>query len=153
MSTKQLIVAFFADQQTAGTAARELKDSGLTFGDAIGVLALDSAGNVVVDKVGATSVAAGAEVGVALLVLGPAALGIGIAGGALGGSLHHKGLKLSDEQKEQIAADLTAGKAAVGVLAHGDVAAAVHAKLTQLGGAASTVEVVDPDALRAPAEG
>ena len=153
MSTKQLIVAFFADQQTAGTAARELKDSGMTFGDAIGVLALDSAGNVVVDKVGATSVAAGAEVGVALLVLGPAALGIGIAGGALGGSLHHKGLKLSDEQKEQIAADLTAGKAAVGVLAHADVAAAVHAKLTQLGGAASTVEVVDPDALQAPADG
>ena len=48
--------------------------------------------------------------------------------------MHHKGLKLSDEQKEQIASDLTAGKAAVGVLAHDEEAAAVQAKLTELGG-------------------
>lgn len=164
MSHKQLILAFFADGAAADSAALAVEASGVAEGDAIGVLVLDSAGNLVVDKVGATSVAAGAGVGAALLVLGPAALGlgaaaavvgggVGIAGGAVGGSLHHKGLKLSDEQKEQIAADLTAGKAAVGVLAHGDVAAAVHAKLTQLGGAASTVEVVDPDALQASAEG
>ncbi len=165
MSNKQLILAFFADEPTADGAALALKDSAVASGDAIGVLVLDSAGNVVVDKVGATSVGAGAGVGAALLVLGPAALGfglgaavvgggIGVAGGAVGGSMHHKGLKLSDEQKEQIASDLSAGKAAVGVLAHDEEAAAVQSKLSELGGTSSAVEVVDPAALQTPpAEG
>ena len=101
--TKQLILAFFADEPAAETAALALKDSGVAESDAIGILVLDATGSVVVDKVGATSVAAGAGVGAALLVLGPFLLGVGVAvvgggigmaGGALGGSLHHKGLKL-----------------------------------------------------------
>lgn len=162
MSHKQLILAFFADGAAADSAALAVEASGVAEGDAIGVLVLDSTGNLVVDKVGATSVAAGAGVGAALLVLGPAALGlgaaaavvgggVGMAGGAVGGSLHHKGLKLSGDDKARIAADLSAGKAAVGVLAHADEAAAVQAQLSELGGAASAHDVVDEAALQAGA--
>ena len=61
--TKQLILAFFADEPAAETAALALKDSGVAESDAIGILVLDATGSVVVDKVGATSVAAGAGVG------------------------------------------------------------------------------------------
>jgi hypothetical protein len=115
-----------------------------------------------VEKVGATSVAAGVGIGACLLVLGPAALGfgaatavvgggVGMVGGAVGGSLHHKGLKLSDEDKARIAGELGAGKAAVGVLAHADESAAVQAKLAELGGAAAAHEVVDEAAVRAGA--
>ena len=79
--------------------------------------------------------------GAALLVLGPFLLGVGVAGavvgggigmagGAVGGSLHHKGLKLSDEDKARISADLSAGKAAVGVLGLIDQGPSIQAKLT-----------------------
>ena len=111
MSDKHLILAFFADESAADIAATTLKDSGTAEGDAIGVMALDPSGNLAVEKVGATSVAAGVGVGVGacLFILGPAFLGygaataivgggVGMAGGAVGGSMHHKGLKLSDGQ-------------------------------------------------------
>ena len=162
MSDKQLILAFFADQPAAETAALALKDSGVADSDAIGILVLDATGNVVVDKVGATSVAAGVGVGAALLVLGPYFLGVGVAtavvgggigmaGGAVGGSMHHKGLRLSDEDKARISADLSSGKAAVGVLGRVDQGASIQAKLTELGGAAAAHDVVDEAALQAAA--
>jgi len=162
MSDKQLVLAFFADEAAADAAALAIKESGAAQGDAIGVLVLDQTGNLATDKVGATSVAAGVGIGACLLILGPAALGfgaatavvgggVGVVGGAVGGSLHHKGLKLSDEDKSRIAADLSSGKAAVGVLAHVDEAAAVHAKLTELGGASSAHEIVDEAAVQAGA--
>ena len=162
MSDKHLVLAFFADAPTADAAALTVKESGVADGDAIGVLALGPDGNLDVEKVGATSVAAGVGIGACLLVLGPAFLGfgaaaavvgggVGMAGGAVGGSMHHKGLKLSDEDKAAIAADLTAGKAAVGVLAHADEAAAVQATLAELGGTAAAHEVVDEAAVQAGA--
>jgi hypothetical protein len=161
MSDKQLILAFFADQAAAESAASSLKTSEVAE-DAIGVLALDGTGRVVVDKVGATSVAAGVGVGAALLVLGPFVLGfgaaaavvgggIGMAGGAYGGSMHHKGLKLSDEDKGRIGAELSSGKAAVGVLAPVDQGAFIQENLTALGGAASVHDVVDEAELQAAA--
>jgi len=78
MSDKQLILAFFADEPAAEAAASALKDSGVADSDAIGILVVDATGNVVVDKVGATSVAAGVGIGAALLVLGPYFLGVGV---------------------------------------------------------------------------
>ncbi len=162
MSDKHLILAFFADESAADGAALALKDSGAAQSDAIGVLVLDPSGNLAVEKVGATSVGAGIGVGACLLVLGPAFLGYGVAtavvgggvgmvGGAVGGSLHHKGLKLTDEDKARIGADLTAGQAAVGVLAHPDQSAAVQAKLTELGGTTTAHEVADESAVQAGA--
>ncbi len=116
MANKQLVLSFFADEprRTRGYEAQGLR---IASGDAIGILVLDAAGNLKVDKIGARSWGAGAGIGACLLVLGPAALGVGILGGTAAGGLHHKGLKLSDEDKARISSDLGADKAAVGVLA------------------------------------
>ncbi len=162
MSDKQLSLAFFTDEAAADSAALTLKESGVADSDAIGVLVLDPSGKLDVDKVGATSVAAGVGVGAALLVLGPLFLGfgagaaivgggVGMAGGAIGGSLHHKGLKLSDADKARVAAGLTSGKAAVGVLSPYEQAASIQAKLTELGGATSAHDVEDEAELQAAA--
>ena len=92
MADRQLVLSFFGNEAEADAAAMTLKDSGLTSGDAMGILVLDGPVDLKIDKVGARSTAAGAGVGACLLVLGPAALGVGIVGGAVGGALHHKGL-------------------------------------------------------------
>jgi hypothetical protein len=155
---RQLVLAFYPSQEEAEGAAAMLKASGLAEGDAIGILALDDAGKLVEEKVGATSVAAGVGVGAAMLALGPYFLGygigaavvgggVGVAGGGLMGDLHHKGLKLSSEDKERIAAELGAGKAAVGVLAQFEQVPSIQDKLVDLGGVASAHEVVDEAAL------
>ncbi len=151
MAEKQLVLSFFADEPDADAAAAELKDSGIAPGDAIGLLVLDAAGNLKVDKVGARSWGAGAGIGACLLVLGPAALGVGILGGTAAGGLHHKGLKLTDEDKARISADLGAGKAAVGVLSKIEDAPIIQERLTKLGGATSSHDVVDEAALQAAA--
>src|SRR4249920_1312882 len=117
MAEKQLVLSFFADEPAAETAATTLKDSGAASGDAVGLLVVDAEGNLRQEKVGARSWGAGAGIGACLLVLGPAALGVGIIGGTAAGGLHHKGLKLDDEDKARISTALGAGKAAVGVLA------------------------------------
>ncbi len=151
MAEKQLVLSFFADEPDADAAAAELKDSGIAPGDAIGLLVLDAAGNLKVDKVGARSWGAGAGIGACLVVLGPAALGVGIVGGTAAGGLHHKGLKLTDENKARISADLGVGKAAVGSLAKIEDAPMIQERLTKLGGATSSHDVVDEAALQAAA--
>ena len=151
MADKQLVLSFFADEPAADAAATKLKDSGIASGDAIGILVLDAAGNLKVDKIGARSWGAGAGIGACLLVLGPAALGVGLLGGTAAGGLHHKGLKLSDEDKARISCELGAGKAAVGVLARIEDGSTVQKQLTELGGATSSHDVVDEAALKAAA--
>ncbi len=59
------------------------------------------------------------------------------------GSLLHRGLKLSAQERQRIARDLGWRKAAVGVLAHPDEVEAVHKALSDLGGAVSAHEVFD----------
>jgi hypothetical protein len=151
MAEKQLVLSFFADEPAADEAAATIKDAGYAPGDAIGLLVLDDAGDLKVDKVGARSWGAGAGIGACLFVLGPAALGVGLLGGTAAGGLHHKGLKLSDEDRARIAADLGAGKAAVGVLAKMEDATTIDKQLTELGGATSSHDVVDEAALKAAA--
>ena len=152
MAEKQLVLAFFTDEPTADAAAQSLKDSGAAGGDAMGILVLDDSGDLKVDKVGSRSWGAGAGVGACLLLLGPAALGVGIVGGTAAGGLHHKGLKLNDADKARIAADLGAGKAAVGVLAESEDVLVIQSALTGLGGATSSHEVVDEAAVQAAAQ-
>ena len=149
MAEKALLLSFFADEPEADAAATSLKDSGITSGDAVGILVLDAAGNLKEEKVGARSWGAGAGIGACLLVLGPAAMGVGIIGGTAAGGLHHKGLKLSEEDQARISADLAAGKAAVGVLARIEDGRTVQERLTELGGATSSHDVVDEAALQA----
>jgi len=150
MSDKQLIIAIFPDEVAADRAAVALKDSGTAKGDAVGILALDSEGNVKQDKVGARSSGKGAAIGGALWLLGPVGIGVGVLGGTAVGAMHHKGLGLSDADKERLKGELAAGKAAVGVLAHYDSAPAISDRLTQLGGSSESHELSD-EALEAAA--
>jgi hypothetical protein len=152
MADKQLVLSFFADEPAADAAATQLKDSGMTSGDAVGLLVLDAAGNLKMDKVGARSWGAGAGIGACLVLLGPAALGVGLLGGTAAGGLHHKGLKLSDADKARISTDLGAGKAAVGVLAKIEDGPVIQKQLTELGGATSSHDVVDEAAVQAAAK-
>jgi uncharacterized membrane protein len=116
---------------------------GSAHGDAIGILALDSKGKLKQDKVGARSTGKGAAIGGVLFLLGPAVLGVGVIGGTLAGALHHKSLGLSDAAKEHIHAELSAGKAAVGVLAHAESARGIADELTRLGGTPESYQVSD----------
>ena len=150
MADKQLVLAVFPDELAADNAAVELKDSGITEGDAVGILVLDSDGNLKQDKVGARSTGKGAAIGGVLLLAGPAALGVGIIGGAAAGALHHKGLGLTDADKARLASELTAGKAAVGVLADFDTAPVISERLTELGGTPEAHELSD-EAVKAAA--
>jgi hypothetical protein len=145
MANKTVVLAIFKDEATADAAAETVKDSGLARHDAIGVLVLDEKGEVKTEKVGKRSVGKGAGIGLALALLTPVGLGVGIVGGGLLGALHHKGLGLDKADRERIGAELGDGKAAVGVLAPASEATAVHAKLTELGGAAESHTVTDED--------
>jgi hypothetical protein len=151
MSDRQLVLAVFPDELAADNAATSLKESGITEGDAIGILVLDANGKLKQNKVGARSTGKGAAIGGVLLLLGPAALGIGILGGAAGGALHHKSLGLSDADKARLTTELNAGKAGVGVLAHYDTAPAISDSLSQLGGKPESYELTD-EAVEAAAE-
>ena len=151
MADRQLVLALFPDEMAADKAAVALKDSGIAGGDAIGILALDSDGKLKQNKVGARSTGKGAAIGGVLVVLGPAAIGVGVLGGAAAGALHHKSLGLTDADKARLTTELTSGKAAVGVLAHYDTAPAISERLSQLGGTSESHELSD-EALDAAAK-
>ena len=152
MANRQLVLGVFPDELAADNAAVALKDSGVTQGDAVGILVLDSEGRLKQEKVGARSTGKGAAVGGVLVLLGPAALGVGVLGGAAAGALHHKSLGLTDADKARLSGELTAGKAAVGVLADFETAPAVSEQLTELGGTPEAHELSD-EALQAAAAG
>jgi uncharacterized membrane protein len=143
MADKQLVSAVFPDEIAADKAAVALKDSGITDGDAVGILVLDADGELKQDKFGARSTGKGAAIGGVLLLLGPAAPGVGMIGGAAAGALHHKSLGLSDAHKARLATELTAGKAAVGVLAEFDTAPVTSNRLTELGGVSEVHKLSD----------
>ena len=143
MADRQLILAVFADEGRADTAAAALKDSGIAHGDAIGILALDSDGKLKQDKVGARSTGKGAAIGGVIAVFSTAVLGPAVLTGVAVGALHHKNLGLSDADKARLTVELNAGKAAVGVMAHSDTAPAISDELTQLGATSESHELTD----------
>jgi uncharacterized membrane protein len=143
MADRQLILGFFPAEREADNAAVALKDSGVVHGDAVGILVLDSEGKLKQEKVGTRSTGKGAAIGGVLSLLGPVGLGVGLAAGAGAGALHHKNLGLTDADKARLSADLTEGKAAVGVLTKYDVAPAISDKLSQLGGTPEAHELSD----------
>ena len=109
-------------------------DSGLTSTDAIGVLSVDATGKLKEEKAGARSTGKRPGIGAAHFLLGPDAIGIGVLGGAAAWALHHKGLGLTDSDRERIGKELTNGKAAVGVLTPFNEPSMITAKLGELGG-------------------
>ena len=143
-----VVLAIFPDEAAADSAVESLKawdkiDDDIKL-NAIGVLVLDDKGKVKTQKVGSRSVPKGVGIGVVLAVLAPpvSLLG-GILGGAAVGALHHKGLGLPKEEREALAGELGAGKAAVGVLAKDEEVEAVAAKLAELGGTVQAHAVSD----------
>jgi hypothetical protein len=143
MADRQLVLAFFPDEPAADNAAAALKDSGIAHGDAIGILALDSDGELKQDKVGARSTGKGAAIGGVIAVFSTAVLGPAVLTGVAVGALHHKNLGLSDADKARLTVELNAGKAAVAVMAHSDTAPAISDELTQLGGTSESHELTD----------
>ena len=152
MAHKTLVVALFDNEAAADSAAAHLKTTGLTTGEAVGVLALDENGELKVDKVGARSMGKGAGIGAVLSLLGPAGIGIAAVGGAAVGAFHHKNLGLTDQQRDAIAQALQNGKTAVGVMAPATDAFAISTALEELGGDADSFDVSE-EVLEAGAEG
>jgi uncharacterized membrane protein len=134
MADKRLVISIFDAEADADEAAAALRHAGAVLDEAIGVLALDERGELKTHKVGATSGGKGATAGAVLALLGPVGLGVGVAGGALLGKLHHKDLGLDDADRERLAAALRGGKSAVGVLADPDELIAVESILVERGG-------------------
>jgi hypothetical protein len=158
MSDKHLVLAIFPDEAAADAAVAGLhewnKGGELGIGQldlgAMGVLVVDEAGTVKQHKMGARGAGKGAGIGLVLAALTPPTLLAGIVGGAVIGHFHHRGLQLTDEDRERIAAELAGGKAAVGVLAWPSEAGMISGELTRLGGAAET-HTVSEEALEAVA--
>jgi hypothetical protein len=144
---KQVILGYFASEAEADTAAAAIKawdevDDDVKF-DSVGVLALDGEGKVKTQKLGKRTIGKGAGIGLALAMLTPVGLGAVVAGGVLG-ALHKKGLGVSPDQRDKVAAELQGGRAAVGVLVKTSLeAGAVTEKLKGMGATTDVITLSD----------
>ena len=102
---------------------------------AIGILVKDDKGKIKTHKLGKRKTGTGAVLfGLAAVLTGGASLLAGAVFGGIVGSLFRKGLGISKDDLARIDGELNDGKAAVCILAAPDEAAAVSAKLAELGG-------------------
>lgn len=148
MSDKSVVLSIFPNEPAADEAVKALKLWGKNDGrvnlNAIGVLVLDDNGNVKTHKIGSRSTLKGLGIGYLLaLLIPPAGIAAGVIGGGVLGVMHRKGLGMSDKEREALTTKLYDGKAAVGVLAKGDSAQLIAAKLVELGGEPSIHAVAD----------
>jgi uncharacterized membrane protein len=148
MAKKQLVLALFENEAAADEAVKAVKawdkaSKEVKLGS-IGVLVKDDKGKVKTDKVGARHTATGVAGGLlAVALTGGANLLAGAVIGGITGGFFHKGLGMPKEDLERVSGELDGGRAAVCILAADDEAAAVSAKLTELGGKAETHEVTE----------
>jgi hypothetical protein len=146
MAKHQLVLAFFANEAAADEAVNAVKQwdkasKEIKLG-AIGVLVKDDKGNIKTHKLGARKTGTGAVLfGLAAVLTGGASLLAGAVFGGIVGSFFRKGLGMSKEDLARIDGALDGGKAAVCILAAPDEAAAVSAKLAELGGQPESHEV------------
>jgi uncharacterized membrane protein len=147
MADTQVILGIFADEAAADAAVEALKAWDKVSDEvklsAIGVLVTDEAGQIKEHKLGSRSGKKGAGIGLVLAIVAPPTLLAGIVGGGILGHFHHKGLGLTDADRQRIETELTSGKAAVGVLVPTDEADAIAGKLTELGGDVEAHDVSD----------
>jgi uncharacterized membrane protein len=150
MASQQLVLAMFEDEAQADVAAKGVenwaKRTKRAKLSAVGVLVKDEKGKIKTHKLGHSRAGAGAVLfGLAAFLTGGLAIGLGMVGGALVGagvgSLFHKGLKISKEEKERLNQELDDGKAALGVMVKEGEAGEVAAELVVLGGQVETYEV------------
>jgi uncharacterized membrane protein len=150
LSKKNVVLAIYENEMAAESAVDSLKRWDKSSDDvklgAMGVLVLDETGEVKTHKMGTRSVRKGAGIGLVLGMLTPVGLAAGVVGGGLAGGLHRKGLGFNDEDRDRIAAELSDGKAAVGVLAKTEEAPAIAEKMKEFGGVPE-VHTVDEAAL------
>ena len=139
MAKGQLVLAFFENEAAADAAVNAVKQwdkasKEIKLG-AIGVLVKDDKGKIKTHKLGARKTATGAVLFAlaALLTGGMTILGGALLGGVFG-SFFRKGLGMSKDEVAGISSKLDGGKAAVAILAAPAEAAAVSAKLAELGG-------------------
>ena len=144
---RQVILAVFDDEAAADAAVvalnawdEETVDMDL---DAMGVLVADEDGRIKEHKLGRRSTGKGAGTGLVLAVIAPPTLLAGVVAGGIAGHLHHKGLGLTQADLDRLGAELTGGRAAVGILADPVDSVPIVAKLKSLGG---TVEAHDVSA-------
>ena len=145
---KQMVLAFFANEADADAAVDAIKQWDKASKDvklgAIGILVKDDKGKIKTQKLGKRKTGTGAVLfGLAAVLTGGASVLGGVVFGGIVGSLFHKGLGLSKDDLARIDGDLNDGKAAVAILAEPDEAAAVSAKLTELGGVPEVHDVSD----------
>ncbi len=148
MAKKQLVLAFFENEDTADGAVDEIKQWDKASKEvklgAIGVLVKDDEGKIKTHKLGKRRTGTGAVLGVLAGILsgGLTVLGGAIVGGIIG-AFFHKGLGMSKDDLARIDDNLDGGRAAVGILAKADEAEDVSAKLAELGGESETHEVTE----------
>jgi len=154
MADMKLVLGIYADEATADTAATSLmawEKANDVVHRPVGVLVADDNGQIKEHKLGQRSGKKGAGIGLVLAVIAPPTLLAGLVGGGILGHFHHKGLGLTDADRERIAAELAGGKAAIGVLVEtDDEAAMISRELSDLGGTPETHAVSD-EALQAVA--
>jgi hypothetical protein len=146
MAKKQLVLAFFANEAAADAAVNAIKGWDKASKDvklgAIGVLVKDDKGKIKTHKLGKRKTGTGAVLfGLAAVLTGGASLLAGAVFGGIVGSFFRKGLGMSKDDLARIDGELNGGKAAVCILAAPDEAAAVSAKLAELGGQPESHEV------------
>ena len=160
MTENRLVLATFPNEAAADAAvealqAWDISDTRITLG-AIGVLVVDESGKLKEHKLGARSGRKGAGIGLVLAVVAPPTLLAGVVAGGVAGHFHQKGLGLTAEDRERLDAELTEGKAAVGVLVVAGDSDVILATLVDLGGTgqahAVTDEALEAIAATAPEE-
>ncbi len=164
-NNKRLVLALFADEAAARTAAESLTRWDEANQDvragAIGIITRDDKGKVKQDLVGGRSTVKGTKIGVILgLILAVPTGGLGLIGGALGGalggglvgSLFHHGLEISAEERAELLGEIDGGKAALGVLTSEVEGPLFESKLQELGGRVQTHGVSAEAAEAAPAD-
>ena len=146
MAKQQLVLAFFGNEAAADEAVNAVKQwdkasKEIKLG-AIGVLVKDDKGKIKTHKLGKRKTGTGAVLfGLAAVLTGGASLLAGAVFGGIVGSFFRKGLGMSKDDLARIDGELNGGKAAVCILAAPDEAAAVSAKLAELGGQPESHEV------------
>ena len=148
MAKKQLVLAFFENEDAADAAVDQIKQWDKASKEvklgAIGVLAKDDKGKIKTHKVGKRKTGTGAVLGALAAVLsGGLTLVGGVVVGGIIGAFFHKGLGMSKDDLARFDDELDGGKAAVGILAKADEADGVSAKLAELGGVPETHEVTE----------
>ena len=145
--SKQLVLAFFDNEAAADQAVDAVKQWDKASKDvklgAIGILVKDDNGKIKTHKLGKRKTGTGAVLfGLATVLTGGTLLA-GVVLGGIVGSFFRKGLGMSKEDLARIDGKLAGGTAAVCILAAPDEAAAVSAKLAELGGKAESYEISD----------